>query len=273
MADTDAQFITVPGAPEPTKIAVLHRQPEPGKATVMWLSGFHSDMRGTKASALREWTAARGMGFLALDYSGHGESGGRFIDGTIGAWLSQARAVYDWAGAQRVIIVGSSMGGWIGLLMAHQLVRETGSSGRLAGLALIAPAWNMTGLIWAGMPDEARRTMMSEGVVMRPSGYDEAGYPITRQLIEEGRTHTLGAQEVFRTGCPVHIIQGMRDPDVPWQHALGLVDVLETDDARLTLIRDGAHQLSRPQDMAVLFAAIDMLAPDADAHGDHVSAS
>jgi pimeloyl-ACP methyl ester carboxylesterase len=278
MADSDSHVITVPGEPEPVKIAVLHRPPTAGKATVMWLSGFHSDMRGTKASTLRQWTASRGLGFLALDYSGHGESGGRFIDGTIGAWLAQTRAVFDWAGANPVIIVGSSMGGWIALLLARQLLGAPGSTSsssrsRLAGLALIAPAWNMTDLIWASMPEEARDLMMSDGVVVRPSDYDDRGYPITRRLIEEGHTHALGPNEVFRTGCAVHIVQGMRDADVPWQHALNLIDRLETDDARLTLIRDGVHQLSRPQDLAVLFAAIDMLVPAAQPGSDPVSAA
>ncbi|MFP3921627.1 MAG: alpha/beta hydrolase [Dichotomicrobium sp.] len=257
-----AQMIPVTGAGgETVEIAAIWRAPAvPERPSVMWLSGFHSDMRGTKATALADWSARHGYGFLSLDYSGHGESGGRFEDGTIGDWLAQTRAVLDWADPARVVIVGSSMGGWIALLLMRQLRGEAPErAGRVAGLALIAPAWNMTELIWNELPQEARAAIETTGRFIRPSDYDPAGYPITRKLIGEGRQHLIPPDAPIDAGAPVRILQGMADTDVPWHHSLALIERLEQDDAHLNLVRDGAHQMSRPQDLALMFSAVQHL--------------
>lgn len=261
MSDPDLQFISIKNADgESLKIATQKRLPaEPGLPTVFWLSGFFSDMRSTKATALSQWTGERGWGFLSLDYSGHGESGGRFEDGTIGDWLAQARDVLEWSAQEPLIIVGSSMGGWIALLLAHQLTIEAPAlARRISGMALIAPAWNMTELIWNELPESAREEIDTKGVFQRPTEYEEGSYPITRKLIEEGRKHLIG-EELFEVGCPVRILQGMRDAEVPWPHALTLVDLLRTEDVHLTLIRDGEHRLSRPADLEALFSAVERL--------------
>jgi len=261
-----AHMLAVAGAAGTTTgIATIRRPPEvPEHPTVMWLSGFKSDMRGTKASALADWSAGHGYGFLALDYSGHGESGGRFEDGTIGDWLAQTRAVLEWADPAKTIIVGSSMGGWIALLLMRQLLREAPErAGRVAGLVLIAPAWNMTELIWNELPPDARRQIEQDGQFMRPSEYDPDGYPITRGLIEEGRKHLVAPGAPIDAGAPVRIIQGMEDPDVPWRHSLELIERLTQEDSHLHLVRDGAHQLSRPQDLILLFHAVQHLVENA----------
>jgi pimeloyl-ACP methyl ester carboxylesterase len=254
-----ARFTTVKNASgEAIRIATIRREPwVPERPTVMWLSGFKSDMRGTKATALADWSAWHGYGFLSLDYSGHGESGGRFEDGTIGDWLAQTRAVLADADPARTVVVGSSMGGWIALLLMGALLRNAPEqAARVAGLVLIAPAWNMTELLWGELPAEAREQIERDGHFMRPSEYDQAGYPITKKLVEEGRRHLVPPKTLISTGCPVRIVQGMADPDVPWRHSLELVQRLQTDDSHLHLVRDGAHQLSRPQDLVVIFDAV-----------------
>jgi len=261
-----AQFIPVTSAGDETvQIATIQRAPSaPGRPTVMWLSGFHSDMRGTKATALADWSAWHGYGFLALDYSGHGESSGRFEDGTIGAWLAQTRAVLDWADPAKTIIVGSSMGGWIALLLMRLLIGDAPErAARIAGLVLIAPAWNMTELIWNELPEEARAQIEREGRFTRASDYDPAGYPITRGLIEEGKSHLLPPDKPIDPGAPVRILQGMADPDVPWRHSMALIERLTREDAHLHLVRDGAHQMSRPQDLVLLFNAVQHLIENA----------
>lgn len=264
MSEPDLQFISVSNTQgEAWKIATLRRSPvRPTLPTVFWLSGFNSDMRSTKATALCKWTARKGWGFLSFDYSGHGESSGRFEDGTIGDWLRQARHVLNWAAPKPLLVVGSSMGGWIALLLMHELARKAPElAGRVSGLTLIAPAWNMTELIWEELPEDARAEIEQKGVFHRPSEYGDGSYPITRKLIEEGRTHLIG-DDLFETGCPVRILQGMRDQDVSWPHSLTLVDLLRTEDVHLTLIRDGEHRLSRPGDLGLLFATLEALADD-----------
>lgn len=260
------QFIPVKDAQgDITQIATVWRAPSATeRPSVMWLSGFKSDMRGTKAMALADWSAWHGYGFLALDYSGHGESGGRFEDGTIGDWLAQTRAVLEKVDPVRTVIVGSSMGGWIALLLMRQLLREAPArAARVAGLALIAPAWNMSDLIWRELPEEARAQIAREGQFMRPSEYDPEGYPITRKLIEEGKAHRIPPDIPIETGGPVQIIQGMADPDVPWRHSLALIERLSHGGSQLHLVRDGAHQMSRPQDLVLLFNAVQHLIENA----------
>ena len=240
--------------------AILRPGAAPG---LFWLGGFKSDMNGTKALALDDHAAQRGLAMTRCDYSGHGVSGGRFEDGTISRWLEEALAVFDRTEG-RQILVGSSMGGWIALLLAqaHRAAAGAGNS-RIGGIVLIAPAVDMTrALMWAEMDEAARATLITDGQWMRPSDYSAEPYPITRALIEDGDRHLFGSR-LIETGCPVHIIQGLRDTDVPWRHATGLVSRFASDDVVLTLIKDGDHRLSRPEDIERLIAAVDGLVSEA----------
>jgi len=222
---------------------------------LFWLGGFNSDMQGTKAIALDAWAAQHGRACVRFDYSGHGESGGTFIDGTIGRWLEESLAVFEQYCAGPQVVVGSSMGGWIALLLVRELAKRAASPASLAGLVLIAPAPDFTQeLMWKGFSAEARREIETKGVWLRPSRYSEP-YPITRALIEEGRNHLLLGSAIH-VGCPVRILQGAQDPDVPWRHAFALAHRLPADDVVLTMIQDGDHRLSRPQDIARLIAAV-----------------
>ncbi len=236
---------------------IWHPPSAPERPTIMWLSGFKSDMRGGKATSLAEWCGWHDYGFLALDYSGHGESGGRFEDGTIGAWLAQARAVLEWAAPQRFVIVGSSMGGWIAMLLMRELLKDDPERARRAiGMVLIAPAWNMTQRILDELTDEQRAQLEHDGQVIRQSEYDPTGYPITRELIREGAQYLIPPQTPIDAGAPVRIIQGIHDEDVPWRGSLELFQRLTQEDAHLHLVRDGDHRLSRPQDVHLIFNAV-----------------
>jgi pimeloyl-ACP methyl ester carboxylesterase len=233
-----------------------HRQPGRGP-NLVWLGGFRSDMQATKATFLADWGAQHRRAVTRFDYSGHGESGGRFEDGTIGSWLEDALAVITSTCESRPVLVGSSMGGWIALLAAQRLA---GTAHAPAGLVLIAPAADFTErLMWDQFSDAVKREVMEDGAWMRPSAYSPEPYPITRALIEDGRKHLLLGGAI-KTGCPVHILQGMEDPDVPWQHAMTLVEHLAEDDVTMTLIKDGDHRLSRPQDLEKLAEAVAGLA-------------
>jgi pimeloyl-ACP methyl ester carboxylesterase len=224
---------------------------------LFWLGGFRSDMAGTKALALDAWAAQHGRACVRFDYSGHGESGGSFVDGTIGRWLEESVAIFRQFCRGPQVVIGSSMGGWMALLLAREIAKDTGGNASLAGLVLIAPAPDFTeDLMWMGFSPEVRAEIETEGVWLRPSQYDDGTpYPITRTLIEEGRNHLLlgGGIDV---GCPVRILQGAQDPDVPWKHAFALAHRLPADDVVLTVIRDGDHRLSRPQDIARIIAAV-----------------
>jgi pimeloyl-ACP methyl ester carboxylesterase len=219
------------------------------------LGGFNSDMQGTKALALDVWAAGQGRACVRFDYSGHGESGGAFIDGTIGRWLEESVAVFEQFCSGRQVVIGSSMGGWLALLLAREMAKRTGRRASLAGLVLIAPAPDFTeALMWNAFSPEVKKEIETNGVWLRPSQYGEP-YPITRALIEEGRNHLLLGSAI-EVGCPVRILQGAQDPDVPWQHAFALAHRLPADDVVLTMIQDGDHRLSRPQDIARLIAAV-----------------
>lgn len=232
---------------------------EPEGPGLFWLGGFKSDMKGTKAEALDAWAEAHGRACVRFDYSGHGESGGAFTDGSIGRWLGESTEVYTQFCSGPQVVVGSSMGGWLALLLAARLRELKGSAPQntsLAGMVLIAPAVDFTEeLMWKQFPEEIRREIEKKGAWMRPSLYSEEPYPITRHLIEEGREHLL-LGGLIETGCPVHILQGVQDPDVPWRHAAELVSRFARDDVVLTLIKDGDHRLSRPEDIERLVAAV-----------------
>jgi pimeloyl-ACP methyl ester carboxylesterase len=245
------QWLDVGTGEERRRIAVLEQ--EGAGAPVIWLGGFRSDMRATKAEALSDWAARSGRAFLRFDYAGHGETGSDFGRWTLSHWLEDALAVIAARCRQRPVLVGSSMGGWIALLAARKL---RGSALAPAGMVLIAPAVDFSEeLMWAQMPQTIRDTIMRDGVWLRPSEYSPEPTPITRALIEDGRRHLMFGSEI-RTGCPVHILQGMQDPDVPWQQAMKLVEHLSGDPVALTLIKGGDHRLSTPPDIARLQAAV-----------------
>jgi pimeloyl-ACP methyl ester carboxylesterase len=216
-------------------------------------------MKGTKAQALADWAAAKGRACIRFDYSGHGESGGAFTDGTISRWLADSVAVFEACCRSPQILVGSSMGGWLALLLIRELRRRAAAgadAASVAGLVLIAPAVDFTEeLMWKRFTPEIKRQLEETGVWTRPSQYSDEPYLVTRQLIEDGRKHLL-LGSMIETGCPVRILQGVEDPDVPWQHAKALVARLACDDVVLTLIKDGDHRLSRPEDIERLISAV-----------------
>ena len=210
-------------------------------------------MAGTKATFLDDVCAARGLPYVRFDYSGHGVSGGRFEDGTIGAWAEDAIAVIDHVADGPLILVGSSMGGWLMLLAA--LARPE----RVAGLIGLAPAPDFTeALIWNRLAAEAREQLMRDGRLAQPSAYADEPTVITRGLIEEGRRHLLLSAPIG-IRCPVRLLHGMADPDVPHRLSLDLAERLVSSDVRVTLIKDGDHRLSRAEDLALLGATIDEL--------------
>jgi pimeloyl-ACP methyl ester carboxylesterase len=254
MNDICLKTLTVGTAVDARPIAVRSRPGAP--PGLFWLGGFKSDMRGTKAEALDAWAGRNGRALVRFDYSGHGESGGSFSEGTIGRWLEESAAVFRQCCQGPQVAIGSSMGGWIALLLAQQLARRAGAGPTLAGLVLIAPAVDFTEeLMWTRMPPDVQRQIMDKGVWTRPSAYDPGGYPITRKLIEEGRNHLL-LGGMIETGCPVRILQGVQDEDVPWKHAVELTARFARDDVVLTLVKDGDHRLSRPEDIERLIAAV-----------------
>lgn len=258
----EAGFLTVGEEVSARRIAYLRRSAksaDAGRPGVVWLGGFKSDMRGTKAERLDRYAAESGRAFLRFDYSGHGGSQGRFENATIGQWLEECLAALRGLTQGPQAFVGSSMGGWLALLAARAL-HATGEAERLKGLVLIAPAVDFTeSLIWARMSAEAHKEIADKGLWLRHSAYSEEPYPITRALIEEGRRHLL-LGDTIRTYCPVHILQGMRDEDVPWRHAVTLVEHLAGDPVSLTLIKDGDHRLSREEDLKRLIAAVEEIA-------------
>ena len=231
---------------------------------IFWLGGFKSDMKGTKAVALDAHAAQAGRASIRFDYSGHGESGGRFEDGTISQWLEESLAVFKNRARGPQIVVGSSMGGWMALLLARALANDPSLApdARLAGLVLIAPAPDFTEeLMWKNFSDDVRAQIETAGRWERPSAYGEEPYPITKTLIEDGRRHLLLGKPI-QVKCPVRILQGVLDPDVPWQHAMKLVSCLAQDDVTMTLVKDGDHRLSRPEDIERLIKTVDELAAE-----------
>lgn len=227
-------------------------------AGVMWLPGFRSEMTSTKASALADWAAKRGVAMTRLDYSGHGQSPGRVEDGTIGGWLEEAQTVFATLTEGPQVLVGSSMGGYLALLLLRGLMRAASRDAeRVRALVLVAPAWDMTErLLKPRLSEAARRDLAASGVWMRPSRYGDGPYPITQRLIEEGGRHLI-ASEPLDPGRPVHILHGLQDPDVPWESTLDLVAHLDGDWTRVTAVPDGDHRLSRPEDIELLLQTVE----------------
>ena len=240
----DPPVLTLPeflDRPDGTRIAYHRRQ---GKAPcVVFLPGFRSDMTGDKAMTLEKFCAGRGQAFLRFDYSGHGASSGDFADGTIGQWTYDAIEAIERLTSGSLVLVGSSMGGWIMLLAALAL------KPRIAGLIGIAAAPDFTEeLMWAGLDAVSRARLEGDGVIYQPSQYDPLPTPITMALIEEGRRHLLLGGAIA-LDCPVRLIQGRKDPDVPWRTARRIADALSSSDVEIILVEDGDHRLSEPPDL------------------------
>lgn len=258
--DTEPQFLTVGAAADAREIAYLITPAAAvGGTGLIWLPGLKSDMVSTKASALDAWCRSRGNGLTRFEYSGHGSSGGNFEDATIGDWLGETRAVFDQLTKGPQILVGSSTGGHIALLLLRELQRiDPEAAARVKGLVLIAPAWDLTEeLMWKKFPENARRELMENGVYRQPSDYGEP-YAITKNFIEEGRNHLIG-REGFDPGCPIIILQGVKDDAVPVEHARELAAMIQGGWAELLEVSDGEHRMSRPQDLALMFSVIDKL--------------
>jgi pimeloyl-ACP methyl ester carboxylesterase len=240
--------------PEPHAPRIAYRRIRGKSPGIVFCTGFMSDMTGSKALAVEEWARRRGQACLRFDYRGHGESEGNFADGTIGLWKEDALGVFDAQTEGPQIVIGSSMGGWIALLLA--LARPT----RVSGLIGIAAAPDFTeDLIWAKLPPPLRAKLETDGFFQEPSAYGETPYTITRALIEDGRRHLLLRGPIAFTG-KVRLLHGMLDPDVPWQWSPKIAEKLAGADTRVTLIKDGDHRLSREQDLKLLTDALDELA-------------
>lgn len=241
MSEVNVRYLE---AADGTSIAYEHL---PGTApAVVFLGGYKSEMTGTKGTYLAEWCRERGRRFLRLDYAGHGLSGGEFADGTIGRWRDDALAVITHCVDSPCVLVGSSMGGWIMLLVARAL------GDRVEGMVGIAAAPDFTrDLMWKGFDDDTRRRLEDEGVVHITSGYDDWEIPVRREFIEDGLRHIqLDAPIPIR--CPVRLLHGRRDPDVPWQTSERLMDRLESDDVIVSYFKAGDHRLSSPEHLACL---------------------
>ena len=223
--------------------------------TVVFLGGFRSDMTGTKAMALEAWARQRGQGYLRFDYLGHGQSSGRFEDGTIGRWLDDSLAAIDGLTNGKLVLVGSSMGGWLSLLAARARPE------RLAGLVLIAAAPDFTErMLLKGLSPEDRAILERDGRLERPSQYSPEPSVFTWKLIEEGRNHLL-LDKPLSLPCPVRLLHGQSDPDVAWQYSLQIAEHLAAPEVVTTLVKGGDHRLSTPADIARLIATVEDLLP------------
>ncbi|MFC5385848.1 alpha/beta hydrolase [Aquamicrobium segne] len=248
MIASQVEYLDVDG------IQIAVRRQEGDAPGVMWLGGYKSDMLGSKAEALAQWSASQGRAFVRHDYSGHGESGGKFEDGTISKWLRESLAVFARHTRGNQILVGSSMGGWVALRMVQELLKAGES--RVKGVVLIAPAPDFTAeLVEPALTQQQHEELAAQGYFQIPSDYVNEPYIYTRALIEDGRDN-LVMTGLLDTHCPVHILQGMQDESVPHTHALKLVSLLPADDVTLSMIPDGDHRLSRQQDLDLLIATL-----------------
>ena len=234
---------------------IAYRKREGAGPTLLFLPGYASDMEGTKALALDGFAERRGLAMLRLDYSGTGSSAGSFENGTLAMWLEEVLAAIDLLTEGPVVVIGSSMGGWIALRLAQELAKRQDGP-KLAGMVLIAPAPDFTSdLIEPNLTKKEKASLAERGYFEERSAYSPEPNIYTRTLMEDGRDNSV-LNGIIETGCPVHILQGMKDPDVPYQHAMKLVEHLPADDVVLTFVRDGDHRLSRPQDIERMLAAV-----------------
>jgi len=261
-ADAKTQYLDV-GAGEATRrIAYLAEGRNGGDTTtrggVIWLPGLKSEMTSTKASALAAWARETGVACTRLDYSGHGQSSGRFEDGTIGAWLEEADAVFSRITTGPQVLVGSSTGGYIALLLLRKLMRERPEdAARIKALVLIAPAWDLTTkLMWDRFPESAKRAITDQGVYLRPSNYGDGPYAITRAFIEEGKNHLIGP-DGYDPERPIYVLHGLLDEDVPWEHTLDLVAMMRGDHVHVEAVPEGDHRLSQPENIALMLRIVE----------------
>lgn len=235
------------------RLAYVHLPAKPENTNmpaVMFLGGFKSDMEGTKALYLQKQCEASGQEFVRFDYSGHGVSDGAFEDGTIGTWKNDARAILDQiVKSKNVILVGSSMGGWIALLLLLERAE------RIKGMIGIAAAPDFTQEILARLSAEQREIMMHEGRIEIPNDYSDEPYIFTRALIEDGEENNL-LDEKRETGASMILIQGKQDADVPWEKALHIQECFDAHSCEVIFVEDGDHRLSRAQDLALIWAQI-----------------
>ena len=242
---TPPQFLSAPPFLSGNNQQIAFRQHSGAGPTIICCGGLKSDMMGTKAEFLHEWARTENKNFVRFDYFGHGESSGRFRDGTLSRWAKDVVQIIDELGQSEIVLIGSSMGGWSSLLAALE------RPDRVKGLVLIAPAPDFTEkLMWANWPEDVRQTIMEAGIYYEPSEYDEP-YEYSRELIEDGRQNQLLDSEIAFTG-PVRILQGIDDPVVPWEYAYRVIDALASEDVRMTLVKNGDHSLSRPEDLKLL---------------------
>ncbi len=238
---------------------IAHHRTKGAGPGVVFLGGFRSDMDGTKALHLEAWARARGRAFLRFDYSGHGQSGGRFEDGAIGDWAEDSAAALEALTEGPQILVGSSMGGWIALLLARSM------PARVAGLVGIAAAPDFTeDSIWAGATEAQRAEMMRAGFISLPSDYSDEPYIFTRRLVEDGRRH-LVLRAPLPLPCPVRLLQGTADADVPVSVALRLLEHAEGPDIRLTLVKGADHRFSSPDCLTLIETALAEISAAGDA--------
>ncbi|CAN7160193.1 alpha/beta hydrolase [Pararhizobium sp. LjRoot235] len=262
-SDAEPDYLDVGSGVDKRRIAMHILPAASGKSlpALVWLGGYRSDMAGTKAVELERHAEETGAACIRFDYSGHGLSGGAFTDGTISRWLEESLAVIGHVNPERMVVIGSSMGGWVALRLIAEL-RARGQGGRIAGLVLIAPAPDFTSeLIEPNLTDAERASLAERGYFEEPTPYGPDPNIYTARLIEDGRKNRV-LDGIIATGCPVHILQGMQDPDVPYGHALRLMEHLPSDDVVMTLVRDGDHRLSRPEDVERILAAVDGMLSD-----------
>jgi pimeloyl-ACP methyl ester carboxylesterase len=218
---------------------------------VVWLGGFRSDMQGTKATFLDEWAKHHNRDYLRFDYSGHGESDGLFEDGSIGAWSEDALAAFDELTKGPQILVGSSMGAWIATLLALK------RTDRIAGIVFIAPAPDFTeALMMETFSKEDLETLHRDRRLEKPSDNSDEPDLVTLKMIEDGREHLVMTGPI-PLHCPIRVLQGMKDEDVPWQHAVKFASMLESADVEILMTKNGDHRLSTPDDLARLAAALE----------------
>ncbi|HWU26397.1 MAG TPA: alpha/beta fold hydrolase [Rhizomicrobium sp.] len=239
--DAQTDFLELSGGHRLAYKRLAGRQP-----TIVWLSGFKSDMTGRKATHLADWAHCNGKAFVAFDYFGHGKSSGEFQDGTIARWREDTLRVIDEIAQGPLVLVGSSMGAWLAVLAAQA------RSERVAAMVLIAPAVDfITRLLVPALSDEAREAIESTGRWQRPSAYGDGPYPITKRLLEDGQRWSLLDGPIVFEG-PVRILQGLQDPDIPWQHAIAVAQALTAKDVQIVLIKNGDHRLSRNPDLEAI---------------------
>ena len=252
-------FTAVGPAGAERQIATLQDRPEqPSRdGGVVWLPGLKSEMTSTKASALAAWASREKINCTRMDYSGHGQSSGRFEDGRIGDWLDEADHVLARCTSGPQVLVGSSTGGYLALLLLKRYLEASAAKAdRIRALVLIAPAWDLTTkLMWDRFPESARQAIAEQGVYMRPSNYGDGPYAITRDFIEEGKKHLIGP-EGFDPGRPVFILHGLQDEDVPWEHTLDLASVLRGDHTHVEAVPEGDHRLSTPADIDLMLRTV-----------------